>query len=130
MSATKRRFLSGFFRGLQFFPGISRLGITLAVCLMCGFNKKFAMKYAFLAAVPSIFRGGCLGAYPGFGLKAFLETFGVYIVGAAVAGFVGYFSIQIMLRMLKRRKFIFFAVYCFLIGTVAAICNFVLIEGK
>lgn len=122
----KTALLIGVFQGIAVFPGISRLGITLAVCLMCGFNKKFAMKYAFLAAVPSILGAAVWEIIQVSGLKLSLETFGVYIVGAAVAGFVGYFSIQIMLRMLKRRKFIFFAVYCFLIGTAAAICNFVL----
>ena len=33
-------------------PGVSRLGITLAVCLAYGFQRKFAVKYAFLLAVP------------------------------------------------------------------------------
>ena len=44
-------FFIGIFQGIAVFPGISRLGITLAVCLMCGFNRKFAIKYAFLTAI-------------------------------------------------------------------------------
>lgn len=122
----KTALLIGVFQGIAVFPGISRLGITLAVCLMCGFNKKFAMKYAFLAAVPSVLGAAVWELMQVPGLKISLESFGIYIAGAATAGVVGYFSIQIMLRMLKRKKFIFFAVYCFFIGTAAAIGNFVL----
>ena len=47
-------FFIGIFQGIAVFPGISRLGITLAVCLMCGFNRKFAIKYAFLTAIPAV----------------------------------------------------------------------------
>ena len=48
----KTALLIGVFQGIAVFPGISRLGITLAVCLMCGFNKKFAMSMRFWQQFP------------------------------------------------------------------------------
>lgn len=119
-------FLIGIFQGIAVFPGVSRLGLTLAVCLMCGFNRKFAVKYAFLTAIPSI-----LGAtvweliqLPGSGISA--GTLGVYVAGAVVAGVIGCFCIPVMLQLVRKKKFSFFAGYCYLIGTAAAVCNFVL----
>lgn len=119
-------FLIGIFQGITVFPGVSRLGLTLAVCLMCGFNRKFAVKYAFLTAIPSI-----LGAtvweliqLPGSGISA--GTLGVYMAGSVVAGVIGCFCIPVMLQLVRKKKFSFFAGYCFLIGTAAIVCNFIL----
>lgn len=38
----------GAFQGTAVFPGISRMGITIAVCLLLGFNRKFSVIYSFL----------------------------------------------------------------------------------
>ena len=119
-------FFIGIFQGIAVFPGISRLGITLAVCLMCGFNRKFAIKYAFLTAIPAVLGVAFweLIQVPGSGISA--GTFGIYLAAAVVAGITGYFCIRLMLRLIRKKKFSFFAGYCFLLGTAAAVCNFVL----
>ena len=119
-------FFIGIFQGIAVFPGISRLGITLAVCLMCGFNRKFAIKYAFLTAIPAVLGAAFweLIQVPGSGISA--GTFGIYLAAAVVAGITGYFCIRLMLRLIRKKKFSFLAGYCFLLGTAAAICNFVL----
>ena len=119
-------FFIGIFQGIAVFPGISRLGITLAVCLMCGFNRKFAIKYAFLTAIPAVLGAAFweLIQVPGSGISA--GTFGIYLAAAVVAGITGYFCIRLMLRLIRKKKFSFFAGYCFLLGTAAAVCNFVL----
>ena len=119
-------FFIGIFQGIAVFPGISRLGITLAVCLMCGFNRKFAIKYAFLTAIPAVLGAAFweLIQVPGPGISA--GTFGIYLAAAVVAGITGYFCIRLMLRLIRKKKFSFFAGYCFLLGTAAAVCNFVL----
>ena len=98
----------------------------MAVCLMCGFNRKFAIKYAFLTAIPAVLGAAFweLIQVPGSGISA--GTFGIYLAAAVVAGITGYFCIRLMLRLIRKKKFSFFAGYCFLLGTAAAICNFVL----
>ena len=48
------------------------------------------------------------------------------LAGVVSAAVVGFFSIKIMLHLIKKSKFRFFALYCFLIGTVAIVCNYIL----
>lgn len=119
-------FLIGIFQGIAVFPGISRLGLTLAVCLMCGFNRKFAVKYAFLTALPTLLGATVWELIRLPGSKISAGTLGVYMAGAVVAGVIGFFCIPVMLQLVRKKKFSFFAGYCFLIGTAAAVCNFVL----
>lgn len=116
----------GIFQGIAVFPGISRSGITIAVCLMFGFNRKFSVKYSFLLAVPSIIGALILEAFqlPGMGLS--WQEGGIYVLAAVLAGFVGYFCIQKMLIFIQKRRFRFFAVYCFIIGAAAAAGSFYL----
>lgn len=116
----------GVFQGMAVFPGISRSGLTIAVCLMFGFNRKFSVKYSFLLAVPSIIGALILEAFrlPGLGLT--WQEGGSYILAAILAGVVGYFCIQKMLVFIQKRRFRFFAVYCFVIGTAAAVGSFYL----
>ncbi|HIX28744.1 MAG TPA: undecaprenyl-diphosphate phosphatase [Candidatus Blautia stercoravium] len=119
-------FLIGIFQGIAVFPGISRLGLTLAVCLMCGFNRKFAVKYAFLTALPTILGATVWELIQLPGSKISAGTLGIYMAGAVIAGVIGCFCIPVMLQLVRKKKFSFFAGYCFLIGAVAAVCNFVL----
>lgn len=116
----------GIVQGIAVFPGISRSGITIVLCLLMGFNKKFAVKYSFLAAVPTIVGAAVLEFSQNFGKGISLEIIGVYGISAFVAGVVGYFCIKMMLNLVRKKRFTYFAVYCFLAGTAAAVCNFIL----
>ncbi len=116
----------GIVQGIAVFPGISRSGITIVLCLLMGFNKKFAVKYSFLAAVPTIVGVAVLEFSQNFGKGISLEIIGVYGISAFVAGVVGYFCIKMMLNLVRKKRFTYFAVYCFLAGTAAAVCNFIL----
>lgn len=115
----------GICQGLAVFPGISRTGVTIAVCLLCGFNKKFAVKYSFLLAVPAIL-GAAVWELIQSSETATPELIGTYFLGAAAAGIVGYFCIHGMLVMIRRKRFSFFSVYCFAVGIAAVVCSFVL----
>lgn len=122
----KEALFIGMCQGIAVFPGISRSGITIVVCLLCGFNRKFAVNYSFLLAVPTIIGAAVLecAQLPGSGVTA--GVLGTYMAAAAVAGLVGYFCIRSMLVLVRKKKFRFFSVYCFIIGIAAIICNFVL----
>lgn len=116
----------GIFQGISVFPGVSRSGITIVACLLCGFNRKFAVKYSFLIAIPAILGASVVAGIqlPGSGVT--LEMFGIYLVSAVLAGIVGYFCIQKMLVMIRKKQFRYFSAYCFLAGIGAAVCSFVL----
>ena len=50
----------------------------------------------------------------------------VYLLGMAVAAIVGYGAIKIMLNVVKNKRYIFFSVYCFIIGLVAVAGSFII----
>lgn len=114
----------GICQGITVFPGISRCGITIAVCLMCGFNRKFSVKYTFLLAIPTILGAAVLelASLPGSGITAVEIAY--CLAAAAAAGIVGYFCIKKMLSIIQKKQFRFFAVYCFIIGAAAAAYSF------
>ena len=118
--------LIGVCQGLAVFPGVSRSGITIAACLLCGFQKKFSVKYSFIMSIPAII-GALIWEAKGLfgkGFDAILFMYG--LAGVVLASFIGYLCIKAMLGLVRKKKFKYFAGYCFVIGTVALICQFVM----
>ncbi|HJD40392.1 MAG TPA: undecaprenyl-diphosphate phosphatase [Candidatus Blautia stercoripullorum] len=114
-------FVIGVLQGLTVFPGVSRLGITLAVCLAYGFQKKFAIKYTLLLAIPVFIGAFILECTQLPSIPMTWGLLGCYVLGAAAAGIAGYFCIGKMMKVLQNKKFYGFSVYCFIIGGVTAV---------
>ncbi|HJC09569.1 MAG TPA: undecaprenyl-diphosphate phosphatase [Candidatus Blautia merdigallinarum] len=117
----------GLIQGLTVFPGVSRLGITLAVCMGYGFQRKFAVKYTFLLSIPVLIESVILECLRLGGTSAGWQMWGGYAAGAAVSGIAAYFFIGKMLKVLMNKKLYGFSVYCFLIGAAAVAGNFLLV---
>jgi len=117
----------GFCQGVAIVPGISGLGVTLVACLLCGFGRKFAIKYALLVSIPAVLGAAVLECLEIQNFDITWNLFFTYSAAAIVAGVVGYFCIKPMLRMIRKRKFKGFSYYCFFIGIVAIVCYFIAI---
>ena len=50
----------------------------------------------------------------------------VYLVGVFMAALAGYFTIRILMRVVKKRKLKYFALYCLLVGTFSIAGYFLL----
>ena len=50
----------------------------------------------------------------------------VYLVGVFMAALAGYFTIRIRMRVVKKRKLKYFALYCLLVGTFSIAGYFLL----
>jgi undecaprenyl-diphosphatase len=112
----------GAVQGIAVLPGLSRSGSTIAAALLLGCAGPWAADFAFLLAIPGIAGAAFVenyGAFRRYGL-AFFETgdFVKYVVGAAVAGIVGYLTIAWMIRIVSDRRVHYFAIYCALFGAV------------
>lgn len=118
-------FAIGIVQGLATMPGISRSGSTIAACLISGFDKKFAVKYSFIMSIPAVLGAVVLkiGDLSADTLnKGELMCYGV---GTLVSAVVGYVCIRIMLKLVKERKFKYFAYYCTAVGVFSIVAFFV-----
>lgn len=112
-------FMIGICQGFSFFPGISRIGISISACLYSKFNRKFAVKYSFLMSIPTML-GAMIMKLKFIDIKDFaLTELLYYILGAVMATVVGYICIKLMVEIVKNKKLKYFAIYCFFAGFLA-----------
>ena len=114
----------GICQGISVFPGISRCGMTICAGLLCGFSRKFAVKYSYLISIPAVL-GSLFLELGQFTTPKMSVSLGfTYVFGMIVAGVVGYFMIRFLLQIVQHAKLRYFAFYCFVAGAIALISNF------
>ena len=111
-------FLIGIAQAIALIPGISRSGMTITAGMSRGLKRSEAARFSFLLAVPAIASAGAqqslhLAGNGGVGGEVWLAT--------AVAAISGYFAIAMLLRALNRFGLRPFALYCFIVATIALI---------
>jgi undecaprenyl-diphosphatase len=115
-------FVIGVVQGFAVLPGLSRSASTIAFGLLLGLVARWAADFTFLLAIPAILGAASLEIFSALRHQGagFFTTpdFAKYVLGAAVAGVVGYFTIGFLIRIVSTRKVHWFAVYCFLFGLV------------
>jgi undecaprenyl-diphosphatase len=106
----------GIAQAISIMPAISRSGATIATGLFAGMKKEEAADFSFLLSIPAI-AGAAVLDIPDF-LKDLgnRELMTNYFIGAIIAGIIGYFSIAVLLKIVKTGKFFYFGAYCALIG--------------
>jgi len=115
----KQSILIGLLQAIAVFPGISRSGTTISAGLKCGLARADAAKFSFLLAIPAI--GGVVLVKIFLLLKNSkialhsLDTSSLAI-GFVVSAVVGYFSLALLLKLLKRGNFKYFAWYLYVLG--------------
>ena len=114
----------GIAQGIATLPGISRSGSTIAACLFVGIDRSFAVRYSFLASVPAIVGANLLeiGGIAGESVTPSLIV--SYLIGMVVAGVVGYICIKVMIDIVKKSRYQYFAYYCAVIGMISMIAYF------
>jgi undecaprenyl-diphosphatase len=104
----------GTVQGCAIIPGISRSGSTIAALLLKGVDGETAARFSFLLAMPAVFGAAMLSARD---LGAVATTqIPLYLAGMGVAFLTGLASIHLLLAVIRRRRLIAFAVYCWLAG--------------
>ncbi len=106
--------LVGTVQGCAIVPGISRSGSTIAALLLKGVDGETAARFSFLLALPAVFGAALLSARD-LGEVA-TGQLPLYLAGAGVAFLTGLLSIHLLLAVIRRRRLIAFALYCWLAG--------------
>ncbi len=116
----------GICQGLAVFPGISRMGFTLCAALLCGYSRKFAVRFSVFMSLPAIV-GAFFVEVGNFGAAEMTVGLGfAYVFAAVVAGFIGCLIIRTAINMSQKVKLRYFAYYSFAAGMIALAVNYML----
>ncbi|MCQ2592770.1 MAG: undecaprenyl-diphosphate phosphatase [Treponema sp.] len=100
----------GFMQGIGTLPGISRSGSTIAGALFSGVDRSIAGDYSFIVSIPAI-----LGAFI-LELKDLGEVSSsigaIPVIAGCIAAFiVGYISLALLMKIVRKGKLEWFAAY-------------------
>jgi undecaprenyl-diphosphatase len=115
----------GIAQAIAILPGISRSGSTIATSLLLGIDREKAARFSFLMVLPVI-----LGLMLKEGLDIAKGDVAVsadatpLIIGFFAAFISGVIACKWMIKIVKNAKLSYFAIYCFVVGTIAIIANF------
>ncbi|NCB74261.1 MAG: undecaprenyl-diphosphate phosphatase [Clostridia bacterium] len=116
----------GLVQAIATLPGISRSGSTITGGMAVGLNRSFAVKFSFLMSLPAVL-GAVLVSFAD-AVQEGIDTANIpaYLLGMAIAGITGYFSIKIVKMLAQKGKFGKFCYYCFAAGIVTIVLTIIL----
>ncbi len=116
----------GICQGIAVFPGISRMAFTICAALLCGYSRKFAVRFSVFMSLPAIV-GAFFAEAKYFGSSEMTVGLGIACVFAMiVAGVVSCLVIRSVLQLTQKGKLRNFAYYSFIAGVFALAVNFIL----
>jgi len=110
--------LIGIAQAFSLIPGISRSGTTISTGLFREINKETVFKFSFLLSIPAIIGANLLELIKNPITETDVLPLFVCVITAAI---IGYLSLKILYRMLKKGKFYYFSFYCFILGLLVLI---------
>lgn len=75
-------------------PGLSRSGTTIAVGMLCGFERSFAVKFSFLLSIPAVLGANLLTLIDAVQAGIDASMLPVYLAGVAAAFISGFLAIS------------------------------------
>ncbi|MBU4310341.1 undecaprenyl-diphosphate phosphatase [bacterium] len=113
----------GLAQAIGLIPGISRSGITISCGLFRGLSRDSAYRFSFLLVIPAII--GAAGLE--FKNLSTIPKENIYplIIGAIAAFLSGLLALKVLLSIIKKGRFSFFAYYLWVIGLVSLAISYV-----
>lgn len=103
------------------FPGASRSGTTILLCLLLGLTRPAATEFCFLAGIPTMLAAGGLKIvhalhHPPVGAPP--EHWGMVCLGSIVSAVVSFIAVKWLLRYIQTHTFVVFGWYRIILGGV------------
>lgn len=116
---TKSSLIVGFAQAVAIIPGVSRSGSTIFAGTFSGLTKKSAAEFSFLLSVPAILGANILeiAKTP----QDNTVNLAFYILGFLSAFLAGFFAINFVVKLLLRKRFKVFGIYCLALGVLVSI---------
>jgi undecaprenyl-diphosphatase len=111
---TKAAVGMGLAQAVAILPGVSRSGSTISAGMMLGFKRDEVARFSFLMFIPAMIGAAALEIYKG-ALSQLVDP-GMVLVSALIAVVAGFFSLKLLLRMIKKDLFSYFGIYCAIVG--------------
>lgn len=102
-------------QGMAIIPGISRSGSTIVCGLFCGIDRELAGRFSFLLSIPAIMGGMVLQIADSNRGSIDMLPMAIGFFSAAVTGF---FALKLLMTMVKKGNFAWFAPYCWALGII------------
>jgi undecaprenyl-diphosphatase len=113
--------LIGLLQGVAIIPGVSRSGSTLSGALSRKLDREFAARFSFLLSIPAILGALILQLKDSFGVPGGgIGTISL-VAGTFSAAVVGFFSVRLMLKIVRKRSLWGFAIYVAVLGILVLI---------
>ena len=111
-------FVIGIAQAIAVIPGISRSGATISTSVLLGNDKAKAARFSFLMVIPLIFGKIAKDILDG-ALTSQTGNISVLLIGFIAAFVAGLIACTWMIKLVKRSKLSWFAIYCFIVGIIA-----------
>ena len=121
-----KAFIIGIAQAIAVIPGISRSGATISTSLLLGVDKERATRFSFLMVLIPILGAMLLDIIdmvrqPDYSSGISPSALFAGFIAAFITGFL---ACTWMIRIVKKGKLIYFAIYCFIIGFTAIVLTF------
>jgi len=119
----KQALIIGVSQGVAVIPGISRSGTTIAVGMFLGLDRHMAAKFSFLLSIFAILGAQILGIKDMINNGLVIDPVTIY---ATIASFItGLVALKVLLTLVHSGRFHVFAPYCWMIGSLVLLSNFI-----
>lgn len=119
----KNAFIVGISQAIAMLPGISRSGATISTSVLLGVDKSKAARFSFLMVVPLIF--GKIAKDLLSGDLTFNSENNVAMGAGFIAAFIaGLAACTWMIKLVRKSKLSYFAVYCLVVGLITIAYGF------
>lgn len=113
--------LVGIGQAVALCPGISRSGMTITTGCFAGFERKFAVRFAFLLSIPAVIGANILSLKDAIDAGIDWASVPAYLVGVTVAAVSGYACIRLLRYIAEKGRFGAFAYYCWAVGALTLV---------
>lgn len=118
-------FIIGISQAVALLPGISRSGATISTSVLLGNDKSKAARFSFLMVIPLIFGKIAKDVMDG-ALTTEVSNVSALVIGFFAAFIAGLLACTWMIKLVKKSKLSWFAIYCLIVGLIAIGTSFYL----
>ena len=112
----KDALIIGLFQAIALVPGLSRSGMVLVGCLLCGLNRESSLKYTFMLYFPVSIGTMLLGFKDALEVGVSSTNLIYYFVSMLFAFLLTYLTYKVLSEMVKKGRLWKFSIYLFIIG--------------